>query len=72
MESLANRLSASQQNLWSDVAIQSADLELRRGEINALLGQNGAGKSTLVKILAGVVAADEGSVLLGGTPGVSA
>ena len=72
MESLANRLSASQQNLWSDVAIQSADLELRRGEINALLGQNGAGKSTVVKILAGVVAADEGPVLLGGTPGVSA
>lgn len=49
-------------------AVQGVDLNLPHGEILALLGQNGAGKSTLVKILAGVIAADEGEVLLHGKP----
>ena len=42
----------------SVVALRSATLTLRRGEIHALMGANGAGKSTLVKILTGVHAAD--------------
>ncbi|WP_249730073.1 sugar ABC transporter ATP-binding protein [Chelatococcus sp. YT9] len=49
-------------------AVQNVDLTLPRGEILALLGQNGAGKSTLVKILAGVITADSGEVLLDGKP----
>ncbi|MEQ1943453.1 sugar ABC transporter ATP-binding protein [Mesorhizobium sp. VNQ89] len=49
-------------------AVQDVDLTLPRGEILALLGQNGAGKSTLVKILAGVIAADSGEVMLDGKP----
>ncbi|CAH1687552.1 Ribose ABC transport system, ATP-binding protein RbsA (TC 3.A.1.2.1) [Hyphomicrobiales bacterium] len=49
-------------------AVQNVDLTLPRGEILALLGQNGAGKSTLVKILAGVISADSGEVLLDGKP----
>ncbi len=49
-------------------AVQDVDLTLPRGDILALLGQNGAGKSTLVKILAGVVAADSGEVMLDGKP----
>ncbi|HEY9595744.1 MAG TPA: sugar ABC transporter ATP-binding protein [Spirochaetia bacterium] len=42
------------------------DLEFRKGEIHGLIGENGAGKSTLIKILAGVVHADGGSVRVRG------
>lgn len=35
------------------VALHDVDLELRRGEVLALMGQNGSGKSTLIKVLAG-------------------
>jgi ribose transport system ATP-binding protein len=45
------------------LALDSLDLELRRGEIHALLGGNGSGKSTTIKILAGVVPPDPGGVL---------
>jgi D-xylose transport system ATP-binding protein len=43
-------------------ALREVDLEIRRGEVTALLGDNGAGKSTLVKILAGVHPADSGII----------
>lgn len=49
-------------------ALRSASLEVRAGEVHALMGANGAGKSTLVKILTGVFPADTGSIAVGGTP----
>lgn len=47
-------------------ALKSVDLELRGGEIHALIGENGAGKSTLIKIAGGVFLPDEGSILIDG------
>jgi ribose transport system ATP-binding protein len=48
------------------IALRSADLRVRAGEIHALMGANGAGKSTLVKILTGALTADGGMIKLGG------
>ena len=45
------------------VANQGVDLDLRGGEIHALLGENGAGKSTLVQMIYGVLKADAGRML---------
>jgi rhamnose transport system ATP-binding protein len=47
-------------------ALRSASLELRAGEVHALIGENGAGKSTLIKIITGAVAANSGEVELNG------
>ncbi len=48
------------------VALRSASLAVRPGEIHALMGANGAGKSTLVKILTGAVAPDAGTISVRG------
>jgi ABC-type uncharacterized transport system ATPase subunit len=53
-------------------ANDAIDLDLRRGEILALLGENGAGKTTLMNILFGHYVADEGAVQVAGPDGALA
>ncbi|BCL16779.1 ABC transporter ATP-binding protein [Micromonospora sagamiensis] len=47
-------------------ALTGVDLDVRAGEVLGLVGHNGAGKSTLMRILAGLEACDEGTVVVGG------
>jgi ABC-type sugar transport system ATPase subunit len=47
-------------------ALRDASLEVRAGEVHALVGENGAGKSTLINILAGAERRDTGRIVFGG------
>src|SRR5690349_7828215 len=61
MTGIAKRFGSTQ-------ALAGVDLDLRLGEVHALVGENGAGKSTLMKVLSGAERPDSGSMTLDGQP----
>jgi ribose transport system ATP-binding protein len=69
MNSAANLLEVHDiaKRFGSVVALRSATLSVRPGEVHALMGANGAGKSTLVKILTGVYFPDRGTIAIRGS-----
>jgi len=48
--------------------LKDVDLDIRIGEVHALMGENGAGKSTIIKILTGVYTKDGGQIYIDGHP----
>lgn len=61
-------LSGIQKSFGGVRALRNGCLDLRAGEVHALLGENGAGKSTLIRILAGALQPDAGTLQLDGRP----
>ena len=57
-----------QKSFGAVAALRHADLDMREGEVVALLGDNGAGKSTLVRLLSGAGRPDAGTFAFGGVP----
>ena len=65
MENLL-RMCAIEKYYGSVKAVDGASLEVRRGEVHALLGANGAGKSTMMKVLFGELPYDGGTIFFDG------
>jgi ABC-2 type transport system ATP-binding protein len=65
----AIRVSGLVKTFGSTRALDGLDLEVRTGEVHGFLGPNGSGKTTTIRVLLGLLRADEGTVeLLGGDP----
>lgn len=60
------RIEGVSKRFGATVALEQASLEVRSGEVHALVGENGSGKSTLMRIIAGAHAPDSGTMWLGG------
>jgi ribose transport system ATP-binding protein len=63
---LALKLSAVRKTFGPTVALDGVSLELRPGEVHALIGENGAGKTTLMNVIAGALKPDEGRMEIDG------
>ena len=68
MKEVTCKLTGLEKSFGRNHVLRGIDLELRAGEVTALMGANGAGKSTMVKVLCGYHAADAGTMELGGAP----
>jgi ribose transport system ATP-binding protein len=58
------RLTGVHKSFPGVLALNDINLEIKKGEVHALIGENGAGKSTLVKVLTGVYRKDSGKIFL--------
>ena len=63
---LARDIAGLSKRFGSTVAVDNLTLQIPSGELHALLGPNGAGKTTTLRIVAGLLKADEGSVAIMG------
>jgi ribose transport system ATP-binding protein len=67
-EALLLEISDVKKSFGATLALDGADLTVRRGEVHAIIGENGAGKSTLMNILSASVRPDGGSIRFQGIP----
>jgi ribose transport system ATP-binding protein len=65
---IALKLSKIHKSFGPTIALDGVDLELRQGEVHALIGENGAGKSTLMNVIAGALRPDQGKMEINGQP----
>jgi len=65
---VALRMRGIEKQFGSNRALAGVDLDVRRGDVHALLGENGAGKSTLMKVLSGAHRPDRGEMMLDSEP----
>ena len=66
MKNLAIELKGVSKRFGSVLANRNVDMDVREGEILAILGENGSGKTTLMNMIAGIYYPDEGEILVRG------
>jgi ribose transport system ATP-binding protein len=65
---IALKISKIHKSFGPTIALDGVDLDLRQGEVHALIGENGAGKSTLMNVIAGSLRPDQGAMEIYGQP----